>query len=176
MHHKDTCKNRSWFQSLTTVCVCPFQCVTARRAAAKFWSSSPAVRPKSCRRATSSRRGSGVTSGGRAKRSTGARWRDETLCTRWSCSWRHWLRVRRYQPESTLCREFQHLSQIFTQLMNFLNTAITSFLSPVVSSSCLLCFWWCKVRSGCLPQTVWYKIKSSLFAFEWIYIIITFKL
>lgn len=137
MHHMDACMKRSRFQALTAVCVCLFQCVTARRAAAKFWSSSPAVRPKSCRRATSSRRASGVTSEGRAKRSTGARWRDETLCTRWSCWWRHWLRVRRYQPESTLCREFQHWCHRFLpNSWTFLNTAITSCPSPVVSAAC----------------------------------------
>lgn len=71
------------------------QCVTAQRAAAKFWCSSPVTRAKSCQRVMSYRRRSGVTSGGRAKRSTGAKWRDETLSTRWSSSWQHWLLVHR---------------------------------------------------------------------------------
>ncbi|CAB1453279.1 unnamed protein product [Pleuronectes platessa] len=66
----------------------PSQCVTAQRAAAKSSSSSPAAKPKSCRRATWSRTASGATSEGPTRRSTGARWRVATSSTRWSCSWR----------------------------------------------------------------------------------------
>lgn len=68
----------------------------AQRAAVRFWSSSPEARSKNCPRVTSFRMPSGATWEGPTRRSTGARWRDATLSTRWSSSWLHSLHVHRY--------------------------------------------------------------------------------
>lgn len=63
------------------------QCVMVQRVAVRSWSSSHAARARSCPSLTSSRMGSGTTCEGPTRRSTGVRWRDATLSTRWSFSW-----------------------------------------------------------------------------------------
>lgn len=129
-------RTRYWMLSLppsmpvlTFVYLFSIQCVMAQRAGAKFWSSSPAARLKSCPRATSSRTPSGATSEGPARRSTGARWRAATLCTRWSSSWRHWRPAPRYCH--TLHRLVHSLTLFFLPNPWTFNTAIVSF-SPSV--------------------------------------------
>lgn len=114
------------------------QYVTAQRAAAKFWCSSLAARSKSCQRATSSRTPSGATSEGRTKRSIGARWRAETLSTRWSSSWRRWLPVLRCWL--CLLTPPTHKITVYLKRTIFLHRLSSSHLKESTALSFLLFF------------------------------------